>query len=422
MFKKTTLSSGLRLITVPLGNVTTATILVLVDTGSNNEVNEMNGVSHFLEHMFFKGTARRPAAKIISEEVDGMGGYTNAMTSYEYTGYYLKIPAAKFGPGLDLIADIFSNSLLDQQEVEKERGVILQELRMRHDDPQSRIGYIYQALLYGDQPAGWEIIGTPENLERMHADELRRYFTAQYTAEDTIVIVAGNVNEAAATAAVAAAFGPVRHGQPRPRPAVIVSQREPAVSIFRKDTDQTHLVLGVHAFGARDPRRFAASVLAHILGGSMASRMFEEVREKRGLAYAISTSLDDYTTYGSVDTYAGVEHPNVSETIKVILGEYEKIAATDVPEAELARAKESMKGRLALSLEGSDRLAFFVGGEEVLTGQPLTVEEVYRKIDAITGADVRRVAADIFGRERLNLALIGPHDDPEPFRALLGAR
>lgn len=419
MFRKTTLESGIRLISVPMGNVTTVTILVLVDTGSNNEQKAENGISHFLEHMFFKGTTRRPTAKVIGEEVDGLGGYTNAMTSSEYTGYYLKIPAAKFSEGLDLISDIFSNSLIEPQEVDRERGVILQEIRMRHDDPQSHIGYLYQSLVYGDQPAGWDVIGTPEILSRLRSEELRRYFQNQYTAEDTIVVVAGNIDEASAAAAVGAAFGRVRHGRPHPRPPVIENQREPAVSLFRKETDQTHLILGVRAFGASDPRRVPASVLAHILGGSMASRMFEEVREKRGLAYAISTGFDEYTTYGSIETYAGVLHANTAEAIKVILDEYQKIAAEPIPEAELARAKESMKGRLALALEGSDRLAFFVGGEEVTTAQPLTAEEVYRKIDAISGADVHRVAADIFRRENLNLALIGPHSESGPFQALL---
>ncbi|MBI4132091.1 MAG: insulinase family protein [Candidatus Sungbacteria bacterium] len=422
MFKKITLSSGLRLITVPMGNVTTVTILALVDTGSNNETKEANGISHFLEHMFFKGTARRPAAKIISEEVDGLGGYTNAMTSNEYTGYYVKVPAAKFGQALDLTADIFLNSLLDQREVEKERGVIIQEIRMRHDDPQSHIGYLYTALLYGDQPAGWEIGGIPETIGRMNSEELRRYFQNQYTAEDTIVVVAGNFQEEQAVVDVTRAFGAVRHGKPRTRPAVVEVQKEPVVSLFTKQTDQTHLILGVRAFGAHDPRRFAASVLAYILGGSMASRMFEEVREKRGLAYAISTVYDDYTTYGSFETYAGVEHPNTAEAVRVILGEYRKIAAEAVPGAELARAKEAMKGRLALSLEGSDRLAFFVGGEEALTRQPLTVEEIYRKIDTVTAADIQRVAVDIFRDEHLNLALIGPHTEAGPFQEPLALR
>lgn len=421
-FTKTILESGLRLVTVPLGNVTTVTVLVLVDTGSNNETRNQNGTAHFLEHMFFKGTAKRPSAKAVSEEVDSMGGYTNAMTSNEYTGYFLKAPAAKFSQGLDLIADIFSNSLIAPSEVEKERGVILQEIRMRHDDPPTHLGSLYSSLLYGDQPAGWEISGTPETIGRMQSEDLRHYFQNQYTAEDTIVVVSGNVAETDAAAAVTSAFDRVRKGQPQRRPPVVEAQASPAASLFIRETDQTHLILGVRAFGAHDPRRVPASVLAHILGGSMASRMFEEVREKRGLAYAISTSFDDYTTYGSLATYAGVEHPNTAEAIRVIRGEYEKIAADPVPEAELLRAKESMKGRLALSLEGSDRLAFFVGGEEVTTGQPLTVEEVYRKIDAVSAADVARVAADIFRREQLNLALIGPHADVEPFRALLASR
>lgn len=419
MFKKITLESGLRVITIPMKGVTTVTILVMVDTGSNNETREINGISHFLEHMFFKGTARRPTAKTISEEVDGMGGYSNAMTSREHTGYYLKAPAHKFDQALDLIADIFSDSLLEQKEVEKERGVILQELRMIHDDPQRYVGYVFESLLYGDQPAGWEIVGTPETLERMHADDLRKYFSGQYTAEDAFVVVSGNIEESEAVEKVKAAFRAVREGKTAKRLPVKDEQAGPEVSVFFKETDQTHFILGNRAFGAHDDRRIAAEILSHIMGGSMASRLFEEVREKRGLAYAVHTSFDGYTTYGSLSTYAGVEHENASKAISIILDEYKKVSGEAVPAKELLRAKESLKGRLSLSLESSDALAFYIGGEEVLTGQPLSVEEIFAKIDAVSAGEIKQAASDVFRSGSLNLALIGPFKDDAPFRDVL---
>lgn len=419
MFKKLKLENGLRVITVPMKGVTTVTILVMVDTGSNNETKELNGISHFLEHMFFKGTKKRPTTNIIASEVDGMGGYSNAFTSKEHTGYYLKVPAQKFDQALDLISDIFSNSILEQKEVDREKGVILQELRMYRDDPKKYVGDIFEDLLYGDQPAGWDIGGTPETLQRIQSYELRDYFSRQYTVEDTFVVVAGNVDEKEAVEKVKIAFNGIRKGEVKKRPLVEEKQEKPSVSIFYKETDQTHFILGNRAFGVHDPRRFSAFVLSHILGGSMASRLFEEVREKRGLAYAISAFFDDYTTYGALASYAGVEHGNADKTIPVILSEYKKIKESVVSDEELHRAKESLKGHLALSLESSNALAFYVGGEEVSTGKPLTVDEVFSKIDAVTADEIQKTAREIFKKESLNLAIIGPFKEKEKFEKLL---
>ncbi|MDO8600342.1 MAG: pitrilysin family protein [bacterium] len=420
MFKKISLPNNLRVITIPMSGVTTATILVMVNTGSNNETKEKNGISHFLEHMFFKGTQRRPTAQIITSEVDTMGGYTNAFTSHEYTGYYLKIPHGKFDQALDLISDIYTNSLIAKEEVEKERGAIMQELRMYRDNPQRYIFDVYEDLLYGDQPAGWDVIGTPETLKNMHADDLRDYFLHQYTVENTFVVVSGNIDAESAIKKVQDAFGGIRSGNPKLRPDVKEAQQSPASFVSYKDTDQTHLVLGVRAFGVNaDNKRVPASVLAHILGGSMASRLFQEIREKRGLAYAVHSSFDPGTTYGSFFTYTGVDHENSEKVIPLILEEYRKIREEKVTQDELDRTKESMKGRLALSLEGSDSLAFYVGGEEVLTGTPMTPEEVYGKIDRVTAEEVLAVAKEIFTPERLSLAVIGPYKDKQKFDPFL---
>lgn len=419
MFKKTTLQNGFRMLTVPMGGVTTVTILVMVDTGSNNETKNLNGISHFLEHMFFKGTSRRKTAKIIAEEVDTMGGYSNAFTSQESTGYYLKVPAHKFDQALDLIADIFSNSLLDQEEVEKERGVILQELRMIHDDPARHVGDVFEMLLYGDEPAGRETIGTPETLANIRAENLREYFTSQYTVDDTFIVVAGNIDEDDAMEKINNQFSRIRRGTTKKRPALDEHQEKPAVSIISKETDQTHFILGTRAFGVKNPGRMGANLAAHILGGSMASRLFEELREKLGLAYAVQASFEGHTTYGWFGTYAGVEHKNIERAISVILNEYKKIASEKVPASELSRAKESLKGHLALSLESSNARAFYIGGEEVLTGRPMTVEEAFAKIDAVTPESIYRVTQEIIHPAKLNLAMIGPFTDAGPFEDIL---
>lgn len=420
MFKKTTLENGLRVITIPMGGVTTVTILVMVDTGSNNEAKEINGISHFLEHMFFKGTKKRPTAKIIAEEIDNLGGYANAFTSREHTGYYLKVPAQKFDQALDVISDIFSNSLLDQQETEKERGVILQELRMIHDDPQRHIGEVFETLLYGDQPAGWEIAGTPETLANIHAKNLQEYFSSQYTADNTFVVVAGNINEGEVREKVFHAFRDARKEETRGRPKVAETQTLPGVSVLYKKTDQTHFILGNRAFGVDSPKRMSALVLGHILGGSMASRLFEELREKHGLAYVVQTSFEGYTAYGSFSTYAGVEHENLIKAILIVLNECKKLREEKISSHELSRSKESLKGHLALSLESSNAMAFYIGGEEVLTGKPMTPAEVFAKIDAVSIDDILLASQAILRKETLNLAIIGPHENKEEFAKLLG--
>jgi len=422
MFKKILLENGLRLITVPMGGVSTVTILVMVDTGSNNETKELSGISHFLEHMFFKGTTRRPGAKILAEELDRLGAYSNAFTSYEHTGYFIKVRAERFAEALDLIADIFQHSLLGEAEVEKERGVILQEYRMYRDDPQYLVDQTFRELLYGDQPAGREISGTPETIGRLGVNDLCDYFSRQYTRKNTFVVVAGNLEAAGGdvSAAVAGAFGAIRSGEPQGRPPVVEPQTEPGVKLFTKDTDQTHLILGARAFGAlEEGKRFPAVVLAHLLGGSMASRLFEEIREKRGLAYAVSTSFEDNTTYGTVATYAGVEHGNAVKVIPLVFAEYQRIRDEMVPDSELVRAKESLKGRLAISLESSNAFAFFVGGEEIETGKPMTTDEVFARIDAVTPREIQAVAGEVFQAERLNLAVVGPHPEPAVFGRIL---
>lgn len=419
MFKKTILPNGLRVLTVPMQGVTTVTILVMADTGSNNEDKAKNGISHFLEHMFFKGTTKRPTSKIIAEEVDQMGAYTNAFTGKEYTGYYIKAPAHLFDEALDLLADIYNNSLVSQEEVEKERGVIIQEIRMYNDRPERILSEVFDELLYGDQPAGWKIAGSPEIVEGMRADDLKDYFMRQYTAENSFVVVSGNHDEDDMVQKVSAAFSGIRNGETRKRPSIVEEQSAPAVKIFFKETDQTRLMIGYRAFGVHDPMRVPASVLAHILGGSMASRLWEEIREKRGLAYSVHTSFDSNTTYGEFSTYAGAEHHNAEETIRLILAEYSKIREGGISDAELMRAKESMKGRMALSLEASDDLAFYVGGEEVQTGHPLTIEEVFAKIDRVLKEDIKAVTERIFTSNRLNLAIVGPHTDEEKFQKIL---
>lgn len=420
MFKKTILPSGLRILTAPMSGTNTVTVLIFVGTGSNHETKQNNGISHFLEHMFFKGTHRRPSKVQIASELDGLGAVYNAFTSNEYTGYFAKVGYQYFDRAFDVVTDIFLNSTLPAEEIERERGVIIEEMHMRHDDPPSRIGYLWERLLYGDQPAGWETLGEEHIIQALQREDFVEYFHSQYLAENTAVIVAGNIrDEKAVIEKIKETFDSLRNGQPRAQPKVMEEQMRPAIVHEERSTDQTHLILGFRAFGKNDPRIWAASLLATILGGGMSSRMFLEIREELGLAYHISTSFDDFSRYGYFSTYAGVPHGKFEKAIMAILGEYAKIRGSGVPQSELNKARDFVKGTTLIAFESSSSLATFIGGEEILTGRAITVDEVFSKLDAITPAEIQAVARDIIKAGTMNLALLGPKRDQAEIEQLL---
>jgi len=420
MFKKTVLDNGLRIITVPMQGTNTVTVLILCGTGSDYEKREERGISHVLEHMFFKGTLKRPDAGMIHHELDGMGALHNAFTSHEITGYFVKVGKGQFLHALDILADIYHNALLKQEELEKERLVIIEEMRMYRDTPTDYIGDIWERLLYGDQPAGWEIIGEEETVRNVNRKQLLDYFSHQYTSFNTAVIIAGNFEEEYALESVEASFRSIRHDLPlRPKPQVKEQQSAPATFLHYKETDQSHLMLGFRGYSVDYPRRYAAEVLGVLLGGGSSSRMFSRIREKLGLAYAISSDFRQYSNRGFLTTYAGVDHGNIKKAIEAMLEEYKNISREKIKDEELNKVKEYIRGTTLIGLEASNAVASFVGSEEMITGRPLTVEELFAKIDAVTAEDVSAAAKDLFRSERLNLAIIGPFKESYPFEKLL---
>lgn len=420
MFKKLILPNGLRIVTAPMKGTNTVTVLVVCATGSDNESRAERGISHFLEHMFFKGTKNRPNPRIIKNELDSMGSVSNAFTSHEYTGYFIKAGHIYLDAALDLLSDIYRNSLLDEKEINRERQVIVEEMHMRRDDPGGYVGEIYEELLYGtEQNAGWDVIGTEEHIRKFTPQEFRNYFKNQYTSHNTAVIVAGNFDEAPTIEKIKKHFSGIRSGNPKPKAAFSEAQSRPQVKLHFKETDQTHLLIGFRGIDAADPDRFAADMLATILGGSWSSRMWDTVRDRMGLAYTVHTSSDTYSNRGSLTTYAGIAHENLEKAVKAIMAEYKKIAEKGVSAKELKRSKDFLRGRMLLSLESSNAVANFVGLEEAVTGKPLTIEEVFQKIDALTPADIRAIAKKLIRGETLNLALIGPHKDGERLLKLL---
>jgi predicted Zn-dependent peptidase len=407
-FLKQTLPSGLRIITVPMPDNPTVTVLALVEAGSKYETKEINGISHFLEHMCFKGTLKRPKAIDISLELDSIGAEYNAFTAQEFTGYYAKA-AARHAPLLvDIVSDIYLNPALPSAEMEREKGVIIEEINMYNDLPQKKVQDLFMKLLYGDQPAGWEITGPKENVSRMQRADFIAYRDRFYSAPQTLVVVAGSFEENKILSLVGESFKNCSKKKSAGKLAVIEKQNRPAVFVEPKETDQTHFVLGVRTFNTYDKRNPALKVLAGILGGGMSSRLFEKMRNKLGICYYISASVDSFTDHGLFAVSAGVKDVRLEEAIRAVLAELSSLREKSVPEKELAKVKEYLIGNMYLGLESSDSLADFYGFQEIIKKPLRKPEEAAAEINAVTAGEVQAVAKEIFTDKRLNLALIGP--------------
>jgi predicted Zn-dependent peptidase len=415
-FKKTTFKNGLRLVTAPMKDTNTVTVIVAVAAGSKYETKNVNGLSHFLEHMFFKGTKRRPKTKDIAEALDAVGGEFNAYTSTESTAYYAKVDKEHIHLAIDVVSDIFLNSKIEEKEIEKERGVILQEINMYEDTPMMAVGEEFENLLYGDQPAGWKVIGTKENIAKMNRKDFANYMKNFYTAKNTVVAVVGNFGEAGERGVIreiGKIFSDMREGEVNKKKKTVERQTEPSLKIKHKKTDQTHLVLGFRGYDMFHKDRFALSLLANILGGTMSSRLFLSVRERLGLAYYVRASDDESSDCGYFSVSAGVDtdKAKIEKTVKTILAEIRKARTSGVSERELQKAKDNLRGKMALSLESSDEVASFLAGQELGRREIKRPEEILAKIDKVNKSDILRVAKDIFVSGKMNLALIGPIED-----------
>ena len=420
MYKKTTLKNGLRIITVPQKNAQTVTVLVLVGTGSKYEIKEISGISHFLEHLYFKGTKKRPSTIAVAETLDKVGGIYNAFTSEEYTGYFVKVSASQTDLALDWVSDIYLNSLLPEKEIEKEKGVIIEEINMYLDHPMSYIHSLWNKLLYGDQPAGWDIAGSKESVMGINRQDLVNYMSSQYTASNTICCVAGNFDEKEILLKIKKYFSKINIGKSKKSSPVTEKQQQPNTLLHFKKTDQTHLSLGVRGLSIFHPQKYTLQILGVILGGGMmSSRLFIEIREKLGIAYYVRTDIDLNPDTGYLATSAGIDNKNIEKAIEVILREYKKICQKKVPWQELKKAKNYIKGKTAIFLEPSDARASFYALQELLEGKILTPTQIFKKIDKVSENDILEVANNIFQPEKLNLALIGPFKDKTKFQQLL---
>ena len=418
MFKKTTLKNGLRIITVPQKGTKAVTVLVLVATGSKYEKKEINGISHFLEHMFFKGTKKRPVPITIAEPLDRVGGIYNAFTGEEYTGYFAKVDVKHFDLALDVISDIYLNSKLDSKEIKKEKRVIIEEINMYYDHPSSYVQSLWNKVLYGNQPAGRDIAGTKESVSNISRKQLKDYMRTQYIASNTIVCIAGNISKNV-EAKAKRYFSKINTGSIIEKPLVIEKQTQPEVLLNFKDTDQTHFCLGVRGYNVFHPKKYVLELLGLILGGMMSSRLFIKVREELGLAYYVKTGVSSDPDTGCLVTQAGVDNKRAGKAISAVLNEYKRISQNKISSEELKKAKDHFKGKMSLFFEASDARASFYALQELLENKILTPEEIYAKINKVSVNDILKVSKDIFQPERLNLALIGPFRNKTKFQKLL---
>jgi predicted Zn-dependent peptidase len=418
-FSKKTLDNGLRIILVPNKESLATTILVLAETGSKYETKETNGLAHFFEHMIFKGTPTRPKSIDISHELESIGAQYNAFTSHEYTGYYAKVSARHFEKAFDVIADMYTHPLLEEEEIQKEKGVIVEEIKMYQDLPHHHVQDMIMELLYGDVPAGWNIAGTVETVKSFTRDNFLQYRKEHYNTASTLVIVSGNFDETTIEDKIKNAFTDVSVGPKSNKPAVVERQIEPQFIIQNKETDQTHIVIAFRGLSVVDPRASIARVLANVLGGGMSSRLFERLRTKMGVGYYVSASHEPYTDHGVFSISTGVDKARVDEVVTAILEECKKLIDHAVDESELSRVKNNVTGSLELGLETSDRQGEFFGFQEIMKGTIETADEINNKIMKVTSREIQTLAKELFVDKHLNIALVGSYPDSSKLKSLL---
>ena len=415
----TTLKNGLRLMTIPMKSVESMTVMIGIGTGSRYETKETNGLSHFLEHMLFKGTKKRPTTLDITSNLDSIGAEFNGGTEKEWTIYYVKANAVHQNLAFDILADMVLNSKLEEEEIEREKGVIIEELNMYEDTPIQKISEVFESLLYSPTPLSWYVGGMKENIKAIKKQDFLDYQKRFYSPGNMVVVKAGKVEEKEALSLTEKHFGHLKSQKKEEFQPASFRQNSPRVRLRKKRTFQSHFCLGFRGYANSHPDHYALSILTIILGGSMSSRMFTQVRERRGLAYYIRTSRGFYLDTGYLVTQAGVDVNKIDEATEVILNEYWQIVKQKVDLKELNKAKEFLKGRLILALEHSDAVAEKYALQALLEKKIKDPQEIIKAVDKVSSEDIQRVAKDIFAPEKLNLAIIGPYNDEERFLKLL---
>ena len=418
MLRKFVLDNGLRVLFFPMKNTEAVTSLFLAGTGSKYETRKLSGISHLLEHLIFRGTKNYPKPISISQALDEVGGFYNAFTDKEVLGIIFKTSSENFNLALRILAEMVSSPLLNKDELIKEKRVVIEEINMREDDPQILILDLWETLLYGDQPAGWQVIGSRKTVNKISQKDLFNYSKNFFIGKGSVLIIVGDIKKDMEKN-IKKNFSILSSKERIKKEPVEEHQREPKILLRFKETDQTHLCLGVRTFDTFSDKKYALALIASLLGGMMSSRLFVEIREKKGLAYYVRTSCEHYTDTGYLMTHAGLNNTKVFEAVEIICKEYQRLKTERVTKKELDKAKENLKGRLKLGLETSDSFASFFGLQEVIGQEVLTPQQQWQKIAKITPDDILKIAKEVFRPDRLNLALIGPHKKEKEIKKTL---
>ena len=418
MFERSVLDNQLRVLTSTMLHTQSVSIVICVGAGSRYEPEDKAGLSHFLEHLPFKGTKHWPTAQAVSEAIEGVGGVMNASTDREMTAFWCKVPQPHFQTAFSVLLDMLINPLLDPEELEKEREVIQEELRMTNDHPTYKVDLLIDEALWPGQAMGRDVGGTAQSVEALTRDEIQEYMRRQYNPANTVVAVAGNITHQEVIQLLEEATSEWKPVQSLDWEPVNNDNQGPIVLMDQRRTDQTHICLALPGVSLDDPDRFNLALLNVMLGDGMSSRLFQNLRERQSLTYDVSSSISHFRDCGSVIIYCGVEPKKSRPAIKAVVEELQGMHQ-EAPEEELHKAKEYTKGRLLLRLEDSRAVATWLATQELLQGHVSTPEQAVQRIDDVTAADVARVAQNLFCRENLRLAVVGPHRSDKQFHKLL---
>ena len=418
MFKRAVLPNGLRVVTSEMPQTRSATVSVYVGAGSRYEEDAEAGLSHFLEHMLFKGASRRPTAQEISEAIESVGGVHNAATDRELTVYYAKVPDWAAAEAIDILSDMVSAPEMDPGELEKERNVILEELASVEDSPGELAAILTDETLWPDQPLGRNIGGTPESARDLPLSAVTRYFRSQYVPSNMVLSVAGNVEHEAVVEAATRWLGPLPEASPAPWHAAVPRDQQPRVAVRTKATEQAHVCLSFPALPLAHPDQYAVSLVSVLLGEGMSSRLFLELREERALVYDVHSYVSEYRDAGAFTVYAGCDPENARITLELVTRELERFLS-DLTDAELGKGKRMVAGRIQLRMEDTRAVSGWLGGQELVLDEVLTVDEVVKLIEAVTLDDVRRVGRWILRPELATIAAVGPFEDDATFAGIV---
>ncbi|MDP7673413.1 MAG: pitrilysin family protein [Dehalococcoidia bacterium] len=417
-FNRTVLPNGIRVLSSSFRHTNAVSIIFLFGAGSRYETPELAGASHLFEHMLFKGTPKRPTPRDISEVIEGVGGTLNAFTDREVTGYWCRLAQPNYRDGIDLLSDMTLNSLFREEDIAKEKQVVYEEIRASFDSPGARVSMMLDDLLWPDQPMGRDIAGSVESVASISRDDMCKYLETQYVGSNTVIAIAGNIEHQEVVDQITGSLGSLHDGKILPmfpHEKKVLSKR---VALEHRPTEQAHLAIGLAGFANDDPDRHALSIMSVVLGETMSSRLFEEVREQRGLAYDIHSGAHFYSNCGAFVVESGIDPNRVDEAIPVILKELGKMR-DGVTEAEWTQALQLTKGRMMLRMEESRAVSSFLGIQELIRGEVQSVDEVIANISSVTQEDIKRAANRVIKSENLVLAIVGPFDDPDHFEAML---